>query len=66
MSVDKIKANAEFVVSQLGPLSGLAFGYNVESVAWVDGFIEKQRSNPDLDQDAIDGLVSTLGSFLGE
>jgi len=66
MSEDKIKANAEFVIRQLGPSSGMEFGYNAASVAWVDGFIEKQRSNPDLDQDAIDGLVSTLGSYLGE
>ena len=66
MSEDKIKANAEFVISQLGPLSGLAFGYNAESVAWVDGFIENQRNRSDIDENMVNGLVSTLGSFLGE
>jgi hypothetical protein len=63
---DKIKANAELVLRQLGPLSGIDFGYNAQSVAWVDGFIENQRIRPDLDNNAIHGLVNTLGSFLGE
>jgi hypothetical protein len=66
MSEDKIKANAELVIRQLGPLSGMEFGYNAASVAWVNGFIERQRSNHDLDQNAIDGLVNTLGSYIGE
>jgi hypothetical protein len=38
---EKIKANAELVLKQLGPLSGIDFGYNAQSVAWVDGFMEK-------------------------
>jgi hypothetical protein len=63
---DKIKANAELVVKQLGPLSGFEFGYNADSVAWVDGFIDSQRSRTDIDKPAIDGLVNMLGSFLGE
>lgn len=66
MSEGAIKANADLVIRQLGPLSGVEFGYNSASVAWVDGFIEKQRGNPALDESAIDGLVSTLGSFVGE
>ena len=63
---DKIRANAELVIKQLGPLSSLAFGYNAESVAWVDGFIEQQRSRSDIDKNEINGLVNVLGSFLGE
>ncbi len=63
---DKIRANAELVIKQLGPLSDLAFGYNAESVAWVDGFIEQQRNRSDIDKNAINGLVNVLGSFLGE
>ncbi len=66
MGEDKIKANAELVIKQLGQLSGLEFGYNAESVAWVDGFIENQRIRPDMDENAINGLINTLGSFLGE
>jgi hypothetical protein len=63
---DRIRANAELVIQQLGPLSGLEFGYNAESVGWVDGFIERQRNRSDIDKDTKDGLVNTLGSFLGE
>ncbi len=63
---DKIRENAELVIEQLSPLSGLAFGYNAESIAWVDGFIEQQRGRSDIDQNAIDGLSNVLGSFLGE
>jgi hypothetical protein len=63
---DKIRATAELVIQQLGPLSNLPFGYNRESVAWVEGFIEQQRTRPDLDQNAVNGLVNVLGSFLGE
>jgi hypothetical protein len=63
---DKIKANADLVIEQLGPLSGLKFGYNTESVEWVDGFIENQRIRSDIDKNAVNGLVNTLGSFLGE
>jgi hypothetical protein len=62
----KIKANAELVIQQLGPLSSPDFGYNAASIAWVDEFIERQRSRPDLDGNTIDGLVNTIGSFLGE
>lgn len=63
---DKIKMNAALVIKQLGPLSGLEFGYTAESVAWVDQFIEQQRCRFDLDENTIIGLVDTLGSFLGE
>ena len=37
---DKIRADAEVVIKQLGQLSGIVFGYNAESVAWVNGFID--------------------------
>lgn len=60
----QIKANAELVIKQLGTLSGIEFGYNIESVAWVDSFIEHQRNCSD--QNIIDGLINTLGSYLGE
>ena len=54
------------MIEQLTPLSGLEFGYNAESVAWVDGFIERQRNRSDIDKNIMAGLVKTLGSFLGE
>ncbi len=56
----------DLVIQTLGPLSGIRFGLNIESVEWVDGFIERQRRLADFDQNKIEGLVNTLGSFLGE
>ena len=61
----QVQSNVDLVIRQLGPLSGIDFGLNRESVAWVDGFIERQRSRPDFDAESLDGLVGTLGSFVG-
>ncbi len=56
-----IRANTQMAISELGGTSGLrGFGLNEKSVAWVEGFIERQRG---ADPGA---LVSVLGSFLGE
>ena len=65
---DKIRANAELVIQSLGPISDLGerFGYNRESIAWVEGFIERQRSRPDIKPEEIERLISVIGSFLGE
>ena len=64
--IELIKKNSEFVIERLGLLSGIAFGLNRASVEWVEGFIERQRSQPGFDPDNTDNLVSVLGSFLGE
>ena len=65
---EKIRANAELVITKLGPLSGLgkAFGYNRASVAWVDGFIEQQRVKEDLTPQSVTKLAHVIGSYLGE
>lgn len=58
---------SNLVIQQLAPQSGLAdFGLNRNSVAWVDGFIERQRQAKDFDPSEVEGLVNSLGSFLGE
>jgi len=62
----RISANVQLAMEKLGPLSGIDFGLNRESVAWVEGFVERQRERPDFDAARIDGLVSVIGSFLGE
>jgi hypothetical protein len=64
--IDLIKKNTDLVVEQLGPLSGILFGLNRDSVEWVEGFIERQRSSPGFDPNEVGNLVSVLGSFLGE
>ena len=56
-----IRGNAEMAISELGSISDVRdFGLNEKSVAWVDGFIERQRGGDP------GTLVSVLGSFLGE
>ena len=64
---EHIKANAEMVVEMLRPLSGIDFGYTQESVEWLEGYIERQRTSGGFDNpDEKDKLVSVFGSFLGE
>lgn len=60
----QIQANVDLVIRTLGPESGVDFGLNPDSVAYVEGFIERQRVQID-DPERIDRLVSVLGSFLG-
>ncbi len=61
--LELIHANAELVVRELAHASGGPFGYDQESVAWVEGFIERQRAEH---PDTSGGLISVLGSYLGE
>jgi hypothetical protein len=65
-SLTRIRELAEFVVERFGPLSDITFGYNRESVAWLEGFIERERSRRDPREGVPQGLVNTFGSFLGE
>jgi hypothetical protein len=61
-----IRGNAALVVDELGPISGVVpFDFGPESVAWVDGYIARQRQRMD-DPNAVSSLVSVLGSYLGE
>jgi hypothetical protein len=62
--VDRIRANAELVVSVAAKQLEEAVAYDEAGVRWLDGYIQRQheQGNPA----NRDGLVSTLGSFLGE
>jgi len=60
-----IRKHAQLVIQQLGPVSGVEFGFNKESVKWVEGYIERCRDRG-VDEKDEEGLVNTLGSFLGE
>jgi hypothetical protein len=65
---EAIRANADLVVDKFRSLSelGAHFGYNRESVAWIEGFIERERRRPELTPSSTAKLVQTLGSYLGE
>jgi hypothetical protein len=69
MSIDAerlqmIHANAAFAVGELAKISGTDFGLDAASVAWSEGFIERQRDG--LTAETSSGLVNVLGSYLGE
>ena len=62
-----IKANAELVIQQLRPLSGIDFGYTQESVEWLEGYIERLRASGEFEnEETKNRLTSVFGSFLGE
>lgn len=65
-TVELIRKNAELVVAQMQAVADFPFGYTPDSVAFVDGFIERQRVRSDITPDIIENLVNTLGSFLGQ
>lgn len=62
--VDRIRANAELVVTVAAKQLGEAVGYDEAGVRWLDGYIQRQHEQGDPTKR--EGLTSTLGSFLGE
>ncbi len=63
-----IQAYAQTALQEFAPLSGLGdqFGYNVASVDWVAGFIERVRQDPSYGHKPGEGLINILGAYLGE
>ena len=68
MGEDQIRANAQSVLNPLSSLSQpeVRFGYNRESVQWVEEFIEQQRRAADVTPESTANLVRIIGSYLGE
>lgn len=65
-TLELIRKNAELVVTQMQAVVDFPFGYTQDSVAFIDGFIERQRAHTDITPEMIENLVNTLGSFLGQ
>jgi hypothetical protein len=67
-AVGKIRANAQLVIDRFSALSEPRrnFGYDQQSVMQVEGYIERQRSTPDVAPDNRAKLIQVLGSYLGE
>ena len=64
---EHIRANAEMIVKELRPLSGIDFGYTRESVEWLEGYIERLRNSGEFESvEMKNKLTSVFGSFLGE
>src|ERR1051325_11292601 len=57
---------ASYAIEEFEPISGIKFGYNRESVEWIEGCIERGRERRDLNKGLPEGLINTLGAFLGE
>lgn len=62
--LELIRANAEFVLKEARDNLGQDIGYDAEGVRWLDGFIQRRHDGGAIDDP--NGLVNTLGSFLGE
>jgi hypothetical protein len=62
--MDRIRANAELVVGIARDQLGVEVGYDEAGVRWLDRYVQRQheQGNPA----NRDGLVNTLGSYLGE
>ena len=59
-----IKANVDFAIAEFGKLTDVPFGLDKSSVEWVEGYIERMRRR--MSEPPASGLVSVLGSFLGQ
>ncbi len=60
----QIAHNRDFAVREFGDLVEFRFGLDQPSVAWVEGFIERQRTSANVKTGG--GMHSVLGSYLGE
>jgi len=60
-----IRSNAEIVVGMFSKEIDFRFGYDQESVQWLDAYIEHIRLKEWTDEE-FSQLVSNLGSYLGE
>lgn len=61
---EAIDAYNDIVINKLGPKLNVQLGYNDESIAWLDGFLQRYHVSRG-DQDA-GKLADMLGAFYGE
>ena len=64
--VDQIRTNARRAIELFAPISEIDFGFNRDSVAWVEGYIERMRPRANFNDGSWNGLIDSIGSFLGE
>lgn len=61
----KIKASAADLIEMARPISKIEFGYNEESVRWLEGYIERLRKSGKF-EDSKSQFIGVFGSYLGE
>jgi hypothetical protein len=64
--LEVIRGNAALAVEKLAPLTDFPFGFDRQSVAWVEDFIGRQQLRPDFSPEALGAMPDVLGCFLGE
>jgi hypothetical protein len=64
--VEQIKQKAQLAVELFAPISEIDFGLNKQSVEWVEGYVERMRKRVDFNDGSWNGLIDTIGAFLGE
>jgi hypothetical protein len=57
---------ANQTVELFSDISKIDFGFNRQSVAWIEGYIERMRERADFNDGTWNGLIDTLGSFVGQ
>lgn len=63
--INNIRVNAELVIRMFTAATDFGFGYNEESVKWLDSYIDHIRQNTWTEEE-LNQMVSNLGSYLGE
>ena len=61
---EQFKHLAETLISTMSKQAGVELAYDAASVAWVDGFVERQRER--FAGEEAGGLVNVIGAFVGE
>ena len=62
----RIQHNAALVVEQMQSLTDFDFGYDEASVSWLDGYINRMRTQKELTSEKTESSVQVLASYLGE
>jgi len=64
-AAELIRRNARMVIEICQKLTEFEFSYSADSVKWLDGYIERIRTER-MDAEALENLQSVMGSYLGE
>lgn len=64
--VEQIKRKARLAVELFSPICDIEFGFNGQSVEWVEGYVERMRKRTDFNDGSWNGMIDTIGAFLGE
>ena len=63
-TMQSIERNVEWVKNNFSDKLGVELKPDLESIEWIDGYINRNREK--LKNDAVDNLSNVFGSFLGE